>query len=413
MSALNTSRTSARRLCLLVVMLGLLAPGAAVAQVTDEAAIAVIVVWTTPFEERTELRTISAASHETVLSNGNDHVVVANGNFAAADARLAAYEALGADPGTLVSVDAGTEGDPQYWLDLVSVEGTPYGAFTLARTVVSGVTLTLFMGPVTTFTDGIAQSQDVVQVDGEPLFEGVEPVGLQSLLEASLTQLGGDVAADDDTLEDDSATGTAGEDAQPSPDDSGLIGEGTYVSPQHGVTLTWTDEWILDPGFEEPVTSDVNFDVDQVYLTVNSPQWVWSTLATIGTQGLPFGDIFRSVSDQSYVTQFYGEAGELIVSRMGVNTDGYEVGAFIVRLKTPEGYDMVAYEEWRLTDDGRAAVQMQLLMLVDDVEPGLEASNDLQIDGSPVITLFTHDEILSVVQDATFLDGTSELTGLA
>ncbi|MDQ3539253.1 MAG: hypothetical protein M3440_01065 [Chloroflexota bacterium] len=186
------------------------------------------------------------------------------------------------------------------------------------------------------------------------------------------------------------------------------MGEETYVSPHHGFTLTWTDEWILDPAFEEPVTSDVNFDVDQVYLTVDSPQWVWSTFAATSSQGLAFAEVFSWVTGQSYITQYYGETGELVVSRMGINADGYEVGAFIVRLTTPEGYDLVAYEELRLSDDGKAVAQLQLLMLVDDAGPGLEASDDLEIDGDPVITLFTHDEILRVVQDETLLDGNPE-----
>jgi hypothetical protein len=42
-------------------------------------------------------------------------------------------------------------------------------------------------------------------------------------------------------------------------------------------------------------------------------------------------------------------------------------------------------------------------MLVDDVAPGLEASESLAFEDGPVITLFTHDEILSVAQEADVL----------
>ncbi len=160
-------RTAARQLLLLVVIVRLPGPGAANAQDTDEPAIAVIVVWTAPFEERTDPGTVPAASHETALSNEHDHVVVvANSGFALAEARLTALKAVRADPDPMVSVDAGTEDEPQCWLDLVTVELTSYGAFTLRRTVDNGVTLTLFLGSVTTFAGGVAQSQEVVMVDG-------------------------------------------------------------------------------------------------------------------------------------------------------------------------------------------------------------------------------------------------------
>ncbi|MDQ3539252.1 MAG: hypothetical protein M3440_01060, partial [Chloroflexota bacterium] len=218
MFAMHTCRTAACRphlhlhllLLLLLVMLGMLGPGATVAQGTGDVSIDVSVGWSAPFEERTDIRTVPEATHETVLVHEVDIVIVANGDFAPAPARLAALEELGPDPDTLVSVDAGTEGDPQYWLDLVTVEGTPYGAFTLARGVESGVALTMFLGPVATFADGMAQSQEVVLVDGEPLFEGVDPVGLQTLLEAWLPQLDAGGAADVGAPDDAEASETAG-----------------------------------------------------------------------------------------------------------------------------------------------------------------------------------------------------------
>jgi hypothetical protein len=393
MTAMFRSRTRlVRALVLLTVGLGMLGP----APVVGDVSIDVIVGWTAPFEERTDLTAVPDASHETILANQDDSVVVANGDLAPAGARLAAFEALGADPDTLVNVDAGTSGDPQYWLDLLTVAEEPYGAFALARTVETGVTLTLFLGPVATFADGMAQAQAAVLVDGEPLFDGVEPGGLQALLEAELPAL--DSAGADDDADDAVATEDAAEDTEATPDESGLVGDGAYVSPHHGVALTWTEAWVLDPAFEEPVTSDVNYDVDQVYLTVDSPQWVWFTLVAADTQGFSFAEIFRSVATSSYVEQLYGEDAELVVSRMGVTADGDEAGAFIVRFTTPEGYELVAYEEWRLADDGRAVAQLQLLMLVDDMGPGLEASDDLEFEGGPVITLFTHDEILAAAQ---------------
>jgi hypothetical protein len=407
MSALHTYRTAARRLGLLIVISGLLAPGAGVAQDTGEAAITAIVSWTAPFEGRTDLRAVPSASHEIVLSNEDDYVVVANGDFAPANARLSALEALGAHPDTLVSVDAGTQADSQYWLDLVTVQGTPYGAFTLGRTVDSGVTLVLFLGQVTTFADGMAQAQELVLVDEAPIFQGVEPAGLQAMLEVEMPNL----VTGDDVDEDaaPAATVEAPDESDEVADQPGMVSEGTYESPHHRFALTWTDEWMFDPAYEAPVVSDVNYDFDEVHLTVDSPLWVWfGFYAGALPPGGSFSDFMDRSSSPGRLAFEIGPSAELVVSRIGINADGNEVGALIIRV-TQEGYDFIVYEEYRTDDNGRVVAALQLLMLVDDVEGGLRASESLAFEDGPVITLFTPDEILSVARDATFLDGNSTL----
>lgn len=379
-------------------MLGPMYPEVALGQDGGGAVIDLIVMWSDPFSEQPGVSVVPDASSQLVLSNGDDVVLAARGLFPLPDeTRLATLAGLGADTDSLVSVDAGTESDPRYWLDLFMVEGTPYGAFTLAQSDTVGVTITMFAGPVTTFADGLAMAQQVVIVDGEPLFEGVEPSGLQALLASELPALD-DVPAGGDAT----ATEAAEVSTEEAAGGSGLIDDGSYVSPHHGFVLTWTDAWTFDPAYEAPVTSDVNFDFDEVHLTVNSPQWVW--LGFYAGELLP-GDTFadfmvRSASPERVALEIDPSA-EVVASRTGVNADGDEVGALIIRV-TIEGFAFVVYEEYRATG-GRAIAAVQLLMLVDDVEPGLQASEDLELDGTPVITLFTHDEILSVARERTEL----------
>jgi hypothetical protein len=373
-------------------------PGVALAQDGGGAVIDLIVMWSDPFSEEPGMSVVPDASSQLVLSNGDDVVVAAKGPFPQpGETRLATLAGLGAETDSLVSVDAGAESDPRYWLDLFTVAGTPHGAFTLARDGTDGVTITMIMGPVTTFADGLAVAQQVVIVDGEPLFEGVEPLGLQALLASELPALD-DVPAGGDVT----ATEAAEEATQEAADGSGLTDDGSYVSPHHGFVLTWTDAWTFDPAYEAPVTSNVNYDVDEVHLTVDSPQWVW--LGFYAGELLP-GDSFadfmvRSASPERLALEIDPSA-EVVASRTGVNADGDEVGALIIRV-TIEGFAFIVYEEYRATD-GRAVAAVQLLMLVDDMEPGLEASEDLKLDGSPVITLFTHDEILIAAQARTEL----------
>ena len=103
------------------------------------------------------MRAVPDATHETVLVNEDNTVVVANGRLRPRSCPARGAGGIGRRSRLARQCRCRhLTGDPQYWLDLVTVDGTPYGAFTLARTVESGVTLTQFLGPVATFADGMA-----------------------------------------------------------------------------------------------------------------------------------------------------------------------------------------------------------------------------------------------------------------
>ncbi len=54
--------------------------------------------------------------------------------------------------------------------------------------------------------------------------------------------------------------------ASPSTDLPGLVGTGDYVSPQHGVPVTWTEDWVLSPAHDPAILSHTDSGVDEVYL---------------------------------------------------------------------------------------------------------------------------------------------------
>jgi hypothetical protein len=218
---------------------------------------------------------------------------------------------------------------------------------------------------------------------------------LQTLLDAALPQL-------------DTVAGSADEDgpATEAPPDStdafddmpGMIASGTYESPHHGFALNWTDEWTFDPAYDAPVASDVNYDFDEVHLTVRGPEWVWfGFYAAPLPPGVSFGELMDRSASPARLELEIGPNAEVVVSRIGVNADGDEVGALIIRV-TLEGYDFVVYEEYRASSDGRSLAALQLLMYVDDVELGLEATESLAFEHGPVISVFTDDEILSAAE---------------
>jgi hypothetical protein len=343
------------------------------------------------------------------LINGDDTVLIAQGEFAQSDdLHQEALERIGAVVANVVSVDAGTSGNPIYWLDLFALEGEPYGAFTTSRAEGEDTVLTLYTGSVATFADGMVMAQQNVTVDLDLIFPGVDPAGLQSLLEAALPQLDSvsdgksrdsgtpvDVnAANNDALADNEAFAGM----------PGMVAEGSYVSPHHGFALTWNDEWTFDPAYEAPVVSDVNFDVDQVYLTVDSPQWVWFGFYALSpaSTGLSFDEFLNVSATPSRLQADIGPTAELVVSRVGIDPDGNDVGALIIRAEI-EGFEFVVYEEYRSNPSGSAYVAMQFLMLVDDVSPGLEATYGLSMEGGPVVTLFTFAEIEAVAANESDL----------
>ena len=135
-----------------------------------------------------------------------------------------------------------------------------------------------------------------------------------------------------------------------------MIAEGEYRARITGSSLTWTDEWTFDPAYDAPVVSDVNRDFDEVHLTVDGPQWVW--FGFYAGEFLP-GDSFtafveRSASPERLALEI-GPTAEVVVSRIGVTSDGDEVGALIIRV-TLEGYDFLVYEEYRPNGDGTASL---------------------------------------------------------
>lgn len=208
---------------------------------------------------------LPSTAFTSTLANGDDTVLIAQGDFALSEQiHQEALERIGADLDEVVGVDAGTSGSPMYWLDLFAVDGVPYGGFTTSTAEGPDTVLTLFAGPVTSFADGLAVAQQNVTVGFDLIFSGVDPSGLQVLLNAALPQLEGGTG--------NQPPATPEEVADEFADRPGMVAEGSYVSPHHGFALTWNDDWILDPDMDAPVVSDVNTDFDQVYLTVDSPQ---------------------------------------------------------------------------------------------------------------------------------------------
>lgn len=107
-------------------------------------------------------------------------------------------------------------------------------------------------------------------------------------------------------------------------------------------------------------------------------------------------------SSAAGIQMAYGPTAELVVSRIGFDSDGNNVGALIVRT-TIDGMEFVVYEEYRGKPDDSAYAIVRLIMLKEDVGPGLEATYGLTFDDGPVVTMFTFAEIEAVAANETDL----------
>ncbi|MBA2276952.1 MAG: hypothetical protein H0W06_04240 [Chloroflexia bacterium] len=82
-------------------------------------------------------------------------------------------------------IDRGSYDNVSYSLDLADLDGAEIGSFTLVigDAAADRTSVFLFFAPVDAFSDGMVDAQENVEVENVPLFEGVEPPGLQDLLE--------------------------------------------------------------------------------------------------------------------------------------------------------------------------------------------------------------------------------------
>lgn len=84
-------------------------------------------------------------------------------------------------------IDAGAYDNIAYELDRAVIDGVEMGVFTLIadRGATGGVMALMFVAPSETFDVDLTSAQNDITVDDDPIFEGIDPAGLQELLNAS------------------------------------------------------------------------------------------------------------------------------------------------------------------------------------------------------------------------------------
>lgn len=405
---------SARFLVVLTLVVTSSLATVAAGQVTT---ISLSVEATEPWTVETEFVEIDGQAPTQPLTDGEHYVLILVAiDGGSATVRLDALKAMGAAPDSVVTIDQGDTGTIAYWLDSLSVGGQPWGSFTLARTEGSSdaQVITMYLGPVAGFADGLASAQGAITVNDEPVLDGVGGEGLEELLVAAAPEsdTGGDATPEADTDEPatDEPTDEPTEEPadEPSGDDNdkfgggdadedvpyadvGMVGPRQYEGPQFGVEIEWTSDWDLDEDFGEAVTSDPKTGVDAVHLLWNEERAAWMMVIMFDRDGLTIPGIIDNID--AIAEDNFGEDASVAMAN---GSSG--LGAAVFLLDEGSRDPTLVYEEYRLSADGGALIVVRMISVDPDVtESAIEAASEgIQIDGEPILIYFPPADVADV-----------------
>ena len=180
-------------------------------------------------------------------------------------------------------------------------------------------------------------------------------------------------------------TAEASPQASPATDElPGLLGEGNYESPQHGVPVTWTDAWGLDPNTDPAIQSFTETGVDSLHLADSETQGAIVYITIENAQG-PFDPdaVLEAVSSPGYIESvlLLDPSAEIVLTQtdddtiavMYLDTSGDEPFVSILEAHAIDD-DTIAYIELR---SNAADIDAALL---DSVEEDIEVNGDDAID---------------------------------
>lgn len=102
--------------------------------------------------------------------------------------------------------------------------------------------------------------------------------------------------------------------ASPAASLPGLNGPGDYVSPQHGVPVSWTNDWVLNPANDPAILSHSQTGVDEIFLTDAATGDVELYITIEPTNGLTNPDeLLAAVSDPGYLQNVLGLSADATV----------------------------------------------------------------------------------------------------
>lgn len=182
-------------------------------------------------------------------------------------------------------------------------------------------------------------------------------------------------------------------------EDAGLISDTEYESPQFGYEVEWTDDWVLDDYYDnpdeglQPVMTDPENEQDRLYLIWTEGSADYGFITIIGqtaSRGGPDADV-EEWTDRDYIEgQWPEDEWEVDVV---LEEEGRDRGSVVYSLVSAEG-DQYYTIYLSIELDGGEMIYITFSTSEASFEDAFEhVSEDIEIDGDPIFTLYDWDDI--------------------
>lgn len=330
------------------------------------------------------------------------------------DAFLAVVlDTVAADSDEFITVERSATDVVSYSLDAAVIDGIPAALFTFVQPNLQTGTIvfTSLLSEMSSFADNIADAQGNVTISGRVALEGIDGQVLEDLLPD--VQAGGGSQEPNETEEtDDRETSDDDEDEvdeRPTPqaddeedadenndrtggaeiDDElaglGIVEVGLYESPQFGSEIEWGGDWELNEDF---LSSDEDEEVDNIGLATSGGEAVVLVTFFPADDATPADYAAFWESDEFVEENVSAEAEVLLAD------SSRDEGAVLIADPLDDGGELWTLRQAYSVDGGDAIAVVVMIGLDDDFIDLLEeAQDDIEIDGDPVLSFFSIEEI--------------------
>src|SRR5690606_29629273 len=102
----------------------------------------------------------------------------------------------------------------------------------------------------------------------------------------------------------------------------GLVGTGEYVSPQYGVPVTWTEDWVLSQDHDPAILSHTDSGVDEVYLADAETGQALLYITVESSHGMTDAEaLLQAMSDPAYIESVLGLSADTEVALTRTQTN--------------------------------------------------------------------------------------------
>ncbi len=182
-------------------------------------------------------------------------------------------------------------------------------------------------------------------------------------------------------------------------EDAGLISDTEYESPQFGYVVEWTEDWVLDDYFDnpdeglQPVMTNPETEQDFLYLIWTEGSSDYGYIYIIGqtaSRGGPDADV-EEWTDPDYIASQWPE--DDWEAEVVLDEESRDRGSVVYALTDADG--ALYYTIYLSIElDGGEMIYITFSTSEASFEDAFEhVSEDIEIDGEPIFTLYDWDDI--------------------